>query len=110
MSTAFGVANLARFEVVTKEQVQHSYGFIHADDDSSNIFVDISAVERAGMSDLKEGQSIFESQRNERTGDMSAVSLEAIGSETTTHFDRPFPTLIAAARAATLHSASPAER
>jgi len=91
--------------------LRKGYGFIHADDGSFNIFVDISAVERAGMSDLKEGQRvIFESQRNERTGDMSAVSLEAIGSETTTHFDRPFPTLIAAARAATLHSASPAER
>jgi CspA family cold shock protein len=91
--------------------LKKGYGFIHADDDSFNIFVDISAVERAGMSDLKEGQRvIFESQRNERTGDMSAVSLEAIGSETTTHFDRPFPTLIAAARAATLHSAEPAER
>lgn len=91
--------------------LQKGYGFIHADDHSFNIVVDISAVERAGLSDLKEGQRvIFESQRNKRTGDMSAVSLEAIGSETTTHFDRPFPTLIDAARAATLHSASPAER
>jgi cold shock protein len=90
--------------------LQKGYGFIHADDGSFNIFVDKSAVERAGMSDLKEGQwVIFESQRNERTGDMSAVSLEAIGSETTTHFDRPFPTLTAAARAATMHSPSPRE-
>src|SRR5271163_1189871 len=89
--------------------LQKGYGFIHTDDGSFNIFVDISAVERAGMRDLKEGQRvIFETQRNERTGDMSAVSLEAIGSATTTHLDRPFPTLIVAARAATLHSASPA--
>ena len=91
--------------------LQKGYRFIHADDGSFNIVVDISAVERAGLSDLKEGQRvIFESQRNERTGDMSAVSLEAIGSETATHFDRPFPTLSEAAGAATLHSASPAER
>jgi cold shock protein len=82
--------------------LQKGYGFIHADDDSFNIFVDMSAVERAGMSDIKEGQRvIFEIQRNERTGDMSAVSLKALGSATTPHLDRRFPTLIAAARAAT---------
>jgi cold shock CspA family protein len=34
--------------------LQKGYGFIHADDESFNIFVDMSAVERAGMSDLKE--------------------------------------------------------
>ena len=79
--------------------LQKEYGFIHADDDSFNIFVDMSAVERVGMSDLKEGQRvIFEIQRNERTGDMSAVSLKALGSATTTHLDRRFATLTAAAR------------
>jgi cold shock protein len=79
--------------------LQKGYGFIHADDDSFNIFVDMSAVERAGMSDLKEGQRvIFEIRRNERTCDTSAVSLKALGSATTTHLDRRFPTLIAAAR------------
>ena len=39
--------------------LQKEYGFIHADDDSFNIFVDMSAVERAGMSDLKEGQRVI---------------------------------------------------
>jgi CspA family cold shock protein len=82
--------------------LQKGYGFIHADDGSFNIFVDMSAVERAGISDIKEGQRVnFEIQRNERTGDMSAVSLKALRSATTTHLDRRFPTLIAAARAAT---------
>jgi cold shock protein len=82
--------------------LQKGYGFIHADDGSFNIFVDMFAVERAGMSDIKEGQRVnFEIQRNERTGDMSAVSLKALRSATTTHLDRRFPTLIAAARAAT---------
>src|ERR1700691_1967770 len=82
--------------------LQKGYGFIHADDGSFNIFVDMSAVERAGISDIKEGQRvIFKIQRNARTGDMSAVSLKALGSATTTHLDRRFPTLIAAARAAT---------
>ena len=78
------------------------YGFIHADDGDFNIFVDMSAVERAGISNIKEGQRVnFEIQRNARTGDMSAVSLKALGSATTTHLDCRFPTLIAAARAAT---------
>ena len=91
--------------------LQKGYGSIHADDHSFNIVVDISAVERAGMNDLKEGQRvIFESKRNKRTGDMSAVSLEAIGLKRQRISIGPFPTLIAAARAATLHSASPAER
>ncbi len=82
--------------------LRKGYGFIHADDGSFNIFVDISAVERAGMSDIKEGQRVnFEIQRNERTGDMSAVSLKALGSATITHLDRRFPSLIAATRAAT---------
>ena len=82
--------------------LQKGYGFIHVDDGGFNIFVDMSAVERADISDLKEGQRVsFEIQRNERTGDMSAVSLEALGSATTMHVDRRFPTLIAAARAAT---------
>ena len=39
--------------------LQKGYGFIHADDHSFNIVVDISAVERAGMSDLKEGQRVI---------------------------------------------------
>ena len=90
---------------------QKGFGFIHPDDGSHNIVVRSSALANAGLSELKEGQRVsFEIQHDERTGDTSAVSLEVIGSETTTHFDRPFPTLIAAARAATLHSASPAER
>ena len=46
--------------------LQKGYGFIHADDDSFNIFVDISAVERAGMSDLKEGQRVIFEKSTER--------------------------------------------
>ena len=46
------------------------------DDGSPNIFVHISAVQSAGLSDLKQGQRvIFEIQRDKRTGSESAVSL-----------------------------------
>jgi cold shock protein len=69
------------------------YGFIHPDDGSPNILVHRSAVESAGMSDLKGGQRIiFETQPNERTGEMSAVSLKALAPAVTTHLDRSFAT------------------
>jgi cold shock protein len=61
-------------------------GYIHPDDGSPNIFVDRAAVEGAGMSDLKIGQRIiFEIQQNERTGDISAVSLKVLAPVTTAH-------------------------
>ncbi len=34
------------------------YGFIQPDDGSNDAFVHISAVERAGLSDLREGQKV----------------------------------------------------
>jgi cold shock protein len=68
---------------------QKGYGFIHPDDDSPNILVHRSAVESAGMSDVKGGQRlIFESQRNERAGDISAAWLRALVPATITHGGR----------------------
>src|SRR5271154_4729635 len=69
--------------------LQKGYGFIHPDDGSPNILVRRSAVESAGMSDLNGGQRmIFEIQRNERTGDISAVSLKALVPATITYRER----------------------
>ena len=57
--------------------LQKGYGFIHPDDGSPNIFVHMSAVASAGMTDLKEGQRVtFEIQQDERAGNPSAVSLK----------------------------------
>ena len=39
--------------------LQKGRGYIHPDDGTPNIFVDRSAVEGAGMSELKEGQRII---------------------------------------------------
>jgi CspA family cold shock protein len=65
------------------------YGFIHPDDGSPNILVHRSAVESADMGDLKGGQRmIFEIQRNERTGNMSAVSLKAFEPATIAYRER----------------------
>ena len=52
------------------------YGFIAPDNGGADVFVHISAVERAGMTSLVEGQKInFEIEQDRRTGKSSAGSL-----------------------------------
>ena len=55
------------------------YGFIQPDDNSADVFVHISAVERAGMSGLSEGQRVsFEQERDPRKGKTTAVNLRIL--------------------------------
>jgi CspA family cold shock protein len=55
---------------------QKGYGFIQPTDGSKDVFVHISAVERAGMNDLREGQRVsFELERGQG-GKTSAVNLK----------------------------------
>ncbi len=55
------------------------YGFIQPDDNSADVFVHISAVERAGMSGLSEGQRVsFEQERDPRKGKTTAVNLRVL--------------------------------
>jgi len=57
---------------------QNGYGFIQPDNGNKDVFVHISAVERAGMRTLKEGQKIsFEIVTDKRTGKSSAGNLQA---------------------------------
>ena len=52
------------------------YGFIAPDDGTKDVFVHISAVERAGMRSLNEGQRIsFELERSQQ-GRVAAVNLQ----------------------------------
>lgn len=53
------------------------YGFIQPEDGSADVFVHISAVERAGMSSLNEGQKLSYELERGRTGKMAAVNLQA---------------------------------
>jgi cold shock protein len=54
------------------------FGFIQPDDGGADVFVHISAVERAGMATLNEGQKVkFELQRDSRSGKMAAGDLSA---------------------------------
>ena len=58
---------------------QKGFGFIQPDEGGNDVFVHISAVERAGLSSLNEGQKIgFELERDKRSGKMSAGQLQAI--------------------------------
>jgi cold shock protein len=55
------------------------FGFIQPDDGGSDVFVHISAVERAGLGSLNEGQKVsFELERDKKNGKMSAGQLQAV--------------------------------
>jgi len=53
------------------------YGFIQPEDGGKDVFVHISAVERAGLTSLNEGQQVSFEMREER-GKVAAVDLKAI--------------------------------
>ena len=54
------------------------FGFIQPDQGGADVFVHISAVERAGLGSLHEGQKIgFEVERDQRSGKMSAGQLQS---------------------------------
>ncbi len=55
---------------------QKGFGFIQPDDGSKDVFVHISAVERAGMASLHEGQKISYEVVTER-GKLAASNLQA---------------------------------
>ena len=58
---------------------EKGYGFIQPDDGGKDAFVHVSAIERAGMNDLREGQKVsFELVADTRSGKMSADKLQAV--------------------------------
>lgn len=55
------------------------YGFIQPDEGGSDIFVHASAVERAGLGSLREGQKVsYEEQRDPKRGKTSAGNLKPV--------------------------------
>jgi CspA family cold shock protein len=54
------------------------FGFIQPDDGSKDVFVHISAVERAGMGTLAEKQKVQFELQTGRDGRVSAVNLKAV--------------------------------
>ena len=58
---------------------QKGFGFIQPEDGAKDVFVHISAVERAGLPGLNEGQKVsFELTADRRTGKSSADNLRAL--------------------------------
>jgi CspA family cold shock protein len=58
---------------------QKGFGFIVQDGGGPDVFVHISAVERAGMSNLNEGQKLsFDVQADQRSGKSAAANLQAV--------------------------------
>ncbi len=56
---------------------QKGYGFIQPDDGGSDVFVHATALERAGMSALREGQKVvFDTQQDRRTGKTAVGRIE----------------------------------
>ncbi|SFC36809.1 cold shock protein (beta-ribbon, CspA family) [Bosea sp. CRIB-10] len=54
------------------------FGFIQPDDGGQDVFVHISAVQRAGLRELLEGQKIsYEVVADKRSGKSSAENLKA---------------------------------
>lgn len=58
---------------------EKGFGFIAPDDGGKDAFVHISAVERAGIGDLREGQKVsFELLTDRKSGKMSADNLKLV--------------------------------
>jgi CspA family cold shock protein len=56
---------------------QKGYGFIQPSNGGADVFVHISAVEKSGLQNLREGQKLsYEIQKDARSGKSSAVNLQ----------------------------------
>lgn len=57
---------------------QKGYGFIAPDDGGNDVFVHASALERAGMHSLNEGQKVsFDTQEDRRSGKIAVGNIAA---------------------------------
>jgi CspA family cold shock protein len=57
---------------------QKGYGFIQPDSGGKDVFVHATALERAGISNLSEGQKVsFDTQEDRRTGKIAVGTIQA---------------------------------
>lgn len=57
---------------------QKGFGFIEPEDGSKDVFVHATALERAGMSGLSEGQKVsFETEVDNRSGKTAVSKIQA---------------------------------
>lgn len=58
---------------------QKGYGFIQPDDGSKDVFVHVTALQRAGMDGLAEGQKVsFDTEADRRTGKIAVGTIAAV--------------------------------
>lgn len=58
---------------------QKGFGFIQPESGGNDVFVHISAVQKAGLTGLNEGQRVsFELEKGQRSGKMSAGQIKAL--------------------------------
>jgi CspA family cold shock protein len=80
-SRAFGASWRTKMAVGTVKwfNATKGFGFIQPDDGGTDVFVHISAVERAGLGSLNEGQKVsFEAKVDKMRGKTSAEDLRAV--------------------------------
>jgi cold shock protein len=57
---------------------QKGFGFIQPDDGGKDVFVHATALERAGMHSLSEGQKVsFDTQEDRKTGKLAVGNIQA---------------------------------
>jgi CspA family cold shock protein len=57
---------------------QKGFGFIEPDDGSKDVFVHATALERAGMTSLSDGQKVsFETEVDQRSGKTAVSTIQA---------------------------------
>ena len=57
--------------------INKGFGFIRPDDGGTDVFVHATALERASMRDLREGQKIsFDVETDRRSGKVAATNLQ----------------------------------
>jgi len=58
---------------------QKGFGFIQPDDGGKDVFVHASALERAGLRGLNEGQKVaFDTQEDRKTGKMAVGNTQTL--------------------------------
>ena len=57
---------------------EKGFGFIQPDDGGKDVFVHVTALERAGLRGLVEGQKVsFDTQQDRRTGKIAVANIQA---------------------------------
>ncbi|MGZ5850658.1 MAG: cold-shock protein [Methyloceanibacter sp.] len=58
---------------------QKGFGFIQPDDGGKDVFVHATALERAGMTGLSEGQKVsFDTEEDRRSGKIAVGNIKAV--------------------------------